>query len=72
MVLGHQLPDGCELPVAYSSQILSSTKCNYVLIDKESLAIVKGVKKFPVCLYGWPFMIVTDHKPLLGLLAADH
>ena len=70
-VLGHQLPDGREVPVAYFSQTLTSAERNYSQIDKEGLAIVKGVKKFHDFLYGRPFTIITDHKPLLGLFAPD-
>ncbi|XP_053238226.1 uncharacterized protein K02A2.6-like, partial [Podarcis raffonei] len=70
-VLGHQLPDGREVPVAYFSQTLNATERNYSQIDKEGLAIVKGVKKFHDFLYGWPFTVVTDHKPLLGLFAPE-
>ncbi|XP_053239979.1 uncharacterized protein K02A2.6-like, partial [Podarcis raffonei] len=70
-VLGHQLPDGREVPVAYFSQTLNATERNYSQIDKEGLAIVKGVKKFHDFLYGRPFTVVTDHKPLLGLFAPE-
>ncbi|XP_060126817.1 uncharacterized protein K02A2.6-like [Zootoca vivipara] len=70
-VLGHQLPDGREVPVAYFSQTLAAAERNYSQIDKEGLAIVKGVKKFHDFLYGRPFTIVTDHKPLLGLFAPE-
>ncbi|XP_053243367.1 uncharacterized protein LOC128413351, partial [Podarcis raffonei] len=70
-VLGHQLLDGREVPVAYFSQTLNATERNYSQIDKEGLAIVKGVKKFHDFLYGRPFTVVTDHKPLLGLFAPE-
>ncbi|XP_032997803.1 uncharacterized protein K02A2.6-like [Lacerta agilis] len=70
-VLGHQLSDGREVPVAYFSQTLTPAERNYSQIDKEGLAVVKGVKKIHDFLYGRPFTIVTDHKPLLGLLAPD-
>ncbi|XP_033003909.1 uncharacterized protein K02A2.6-like, partial [Lacerta agilis] len=70
-VLGHQLPDGREVPVAYFSQTLTAAERNYSQIDKEGLAIVKGVKKFHDFLYGRPFTVVTDHKPLLGLFAPE-
>lgn len=51
--------------------MLTPAERNYAQIDKEGLAVIKGVKKFYNFLYGWPFMIYTDRKPLLGLLAAD-
>ncbi|XP_033014637.1 uncharacterized protein K02A2.6-like [Lacerta agilis] len=70
-VLGHQLSDGREVPVAYFSQTLTPAEHNYSQIDKEGLAVVKGVKNFHDFLYGRPFTTVTDHKPLLGLLAPD-
>ncbi|XP_013931764.1 PREDICTED: cation channel sperm-associated protein subunit delta-like [Thamnophis sirtalis] len=50
---------------------LSAAERNYGQVDKEALAIVVGVKRFHHYLYGRQFQIVTDHKPLLGLLASD-
>ncbi|XP_032080207.1 uncharacterized protein K02A2.6-like [Thamnophis elegans] len=70
-VLCHQLPSGAEVPVTYFSHTLSASERNYAQIDKEALAIVAGVRRFHHYLYGRPFQIVTDHKPLLGLLAGD-
>ncbi|XP_032067723.1 uncharacterized protein K02A2.6-like [Thamnophis elegans] len=70
-VLCHQLPSGAEVPVAYFSRTLSASERNYAQIDKEALAIVAGVRRFHHYLYGRPFQIVTDHKPLLRLLAGD-
>ncbi|XP_015285016.1 PREDICTED: follistatin-related protein 4-like [Gekko japonicus] len=70
-VLGHQLPAGQEVPVAYYLRTLSSAECNYTQIDKVALTIVAGVKKFHHYLYGWPFTVLTDHKLLLSLLAPD-
>lgn len=70
-VLSHRLPNGREAPVAYYSRTLSSTERNYGQIDREALAIVASVKKFHDYIYGRPFELVTDHKPLLGLLSGD-
>ncbi|XP_032069735.1 uncharacterized protein K02A2.6-like [Thamnophis elegans] len=70
-VLCHQLPSGAEVPIAFFSRTLSASERNYAQIDKEALAIVAGVRRFHHYLYGRPFLIVTDHKPLLGLLAGD-
>lgn len=45
VVLGHQLPDGQVVPVAYYSRTLSLVERNDTQKDKEALAIVAGVKK---------------------------
>jgi hypothetical protein len=66
-VLSHKLEDG-EHAIAYKSRKLSAAEKNYGQVDKEALAISFGVSKFHKYLYGRFFTIVTDHKPLLGLL----
>lgn len=38
----------------------------YSQLEKEGLAVIFGVKKFHTCVYGRPFTIVTDHKPLIA------
>jgi transposase InsO family protein len=67
VVLAHRMPDGTERPVAYASRSLSPAERNYAHLDKEGVAVIYGVKKFHQYLYGRPFTITTDHKPLLGL-----
>ena len=37
-------------------------------MEKEGLACVFGVRRFYSYLFGYPFDLITDHKPLLGLL----
>ncbi|XP_015279713.1 PREDICTED: uncharacterized protein K02A2.6-like, partial [Gekko japonicus] len=70
-VLSHVMEDGREAPVAFYSKSLSETEKNYAQIDKEGLALVSAVKKFHDFLYGRHFLLVTDHKPLLGIFAPD-
>ncbi|XP_058028035.1 uncharacterized protein LOC131192675 [Ahaetulla prasina] len=70
-VLSHLLPNGSEAPIAYFSRTLSSAERNYSQLDKEALAIVAAVKRFHDYIYGCFFQLITDHKPLLGLLAGD-
>lgn len=70
-VLSHRLPNGVEAPIAFFSQTLPKIERNYSQLDKEALAVVAGVKRFHEYLYGHKFELITDYKPLLGLLAGD-
>ena len=67
-VLSHIMEDGSGRPTAFTSRTLSKAELNYSQIEKERLAIIFGVKKFHQYVYGRPFQIITDHRPLLGLL----
>ena len=67
-VLSHIMEDGSERPIAFESRTLSKVEQNYSQIKKEGLAIIFGVKKSHQYAYGHLFQIITDHKPLLGLL----
>ena len=67
-VLAHKLPDGTERPIGYASRSLSSAEKNYSQLGREGLACVFSVKRFHSYLFGRPFELVTDHKPLLALL----
>ena len=69
-VLSHQLEDG-EHPIAYKSRKLNVAEKNYAQLDKEALAISFGLSKFHKYLFGRSFVIITDHKPLLGLLGEN-
>ena len=63
------MPDGTEKPIAYASRSFSKSERNYSQLEKEGLACIFGVKKFHAYLFGYPFELVTDHKPLLALLS---
>ena len=64
-VISHLMPDGSERPVVFASHTLSASEKNYSQIEKEALSLIFGVRKF---LYGRPFTLITDHKPLLSIL----
>ena len=61
--------DRSEKPVTFASQTLSQTERNYSQIEKEALAIIFAIKKFHQYLFGKRFILLTDHKPLLGLFS---
>ena len=67
-VISHTDQDGQERPIAFTSRTLSAAELSYSQIEKESLSLVYGVKKFHQYLYGRKFVLVTDHKPLVTLL----
>ena len=70
-VLSHKMSDGTDRPIAYASRTLSPAERNYSQLEKEGLACVFGVKKFHDYVFGRHFELVTDHKPLLGLIKED-
>ncbi len=67
-VLAHKMLDGSERPVGYASRTLNQAEQNYSQLEKEGLSLVFGIKKFYAYLFGRSFELITDHKPLLGLL----
>ena len=69
-VISHVMPDGSERPIAFTSRTLSASEKNYSQIEKEALSLVFGVTRFQNYLYGRPFTLVTDHKPLLTILGS--
>ena len=70
-VLSHKTADGSDRPIAYASRTLNAAERNYSQLEKEGLACIFGVKKFHDYVFGRHFELVTDHKPLLGLIKED-
>ena len=66
-VLFHRYSDASEHPISNGSKTLTPTQRGYNQIQKEALAIIFALSKFHQLLYGRPFILVTDHKPLLAL-----
>ncbi|GFO36706.1 Zinc finger protein [Plakobranchus ocellatus] len=62
--------EGTLFPVAYDSTKLTDRERKYPVTEREVLAIVWGVKKFPLYLYGTEFTLQTDHGALRFLNTA--
>ena len=62
-VIMHVYPNGTRRPVAYASRTLNEHERRYGQIYKEALAIMFGLKRFHLYLYGRHFIILTDRKP---------
>ena len=60
-----------DYPIAYASKTLNLAERNYAQVEKEGLAVIFGIKKFHQYCYGRPFTIMSDHKPLDGLLGEN-
>ena len=69
-VLSHTI-DGIERPIYCASRTLTSAEKNYSQLEKESLSVIFGVKRFHQYLYGRHFSIRNDHRPLEGLIGED-
>ncbi|RUS85862.1 hypothetical protein EGW08_006346 [Elysia chlorotica] len=54
--------------ICYASRALTDTEARYSQTEREMLAVVYGVEKFHIYLYGSTFTVTTDHKPLLGII----
>ena len=58
---------GEYFPVAYASMKLNPSQAAYAIVERECLTIVWALEKCTIYLYGWTFVIQTDHQPLAFL-----
>ncbi|CAD6234313.1 GSCOCG00012383001-RA-CDS, partial [Cotesia congregata] len=61
---------GKDRPIAYFSRVLRGAEVRYDTYEKEAYAMIQAVKNFRAYVYGRPFVIVTDHKPLVWFCTA--
>ena len=54
--------------ICYASRALTPTEQRYSQTDREFLAVEYGVEHFHLYLFGSCFRVVTDHKPLIGIM----
>ena len=75
-VLTQEFDDGTEFagehPIAYASRTLKDAETRYSTIEKEALGIFWGIKYFEQYLACARFKVVTDHKPLIGMMKKPH
>lgn len=62
-VLSH-LINGIERPVLFASSTLTDAERNYSQLHREALAVIFALKKFHKYVYGYKFVIHSDHQPL--------
>ena len=53
--------------IAFGSKTLTSTETRYANIERELLGVVGALEKFHYFTFGWPVVILTDHKPLISI-----
>ena len=51
-------------PIAFASKSLTDTESRYANIERELLVVVYACERFHTYLYGKPFVVQSDHKPL--------
>ena len=56
-----------DKPIAFGSKTLTECQSRYSNIEREMLAIVHGIQRYHTYLFGKPFIVVTDHKPLVTI-----
>ena len=62
-----QYHDEVPHPISFVSRKLLPRETNYSTIERELLAVVHGIQKFNYYLFGRPFILETDHQPLVYL-----
>ena len=63
--------NGEKQVVQFASRALSSVESRYSQTEREALAIVYGCEHFHAYLYGAPFTVITDHKPLTAIFGRN-
>ena len=54
-------------PVHYGARTLTRTERSYAPIEREALGLLYGATKFHQYIFGKPFFMETDHRPLVSI-----
>jgi transposase InsO family protein len=63
--------EGNDCPIAFVSRKLLPAETRYPTTEKEALAIVFATQQFRHYVYGSEIVLLSDHKPLLGLRTSN-
>uniref|UniRef100_H3A6Z3 Gypsy retrotransposon integrase-like protein 1 n=1 Tax=Latimeria chalumnae TaxID=7897 RepID=H3A6Z3_LATCH len=53
--------------IAFASRALTPIEQCYLQTEREALAVVWACEHFHICVCGTPFLVYTDHKPLVAI-----
>ena len=67
-ILTQKIDDNQVSVVEYASRRLTDPETRYSQTEKEALAVVWACEHFHIYLYGAQFKVVSDHKPLEGIM----
>ena len=67
VVIGQRI-DRMPHVIYYASQTLNKAQVNYIVAEKEFLAVVFGFKKFRPYVIGSHVIVLTDHSALKHLM----
>ncbi|KAJ1208272.1 hypothetical protein NDU88_003658 [Pleurodeles waltl] len=59
-----------EKVIAFASRSLKGAEQQYSVIEREALACMWAVKHFRFYLWGLPFVVRTDHRPLVQIFSS--
>ena len=56
--------NGCERPVAYLSQKLTTAQTKWSTIEREAFAVIRALQKWHAIVFGVHIIVYSDHNPL--------
>ncbi|MCG8113721.1 MAG: RNase H-like domain-containing protein, partial [Candidatus Thiodiazotropha taylori] len=72
-ILNQKQSNGDVRPVAYASRTLTPTERRYSQTEREALAVLFGIQRFHIYLYGMQnFTVYSDHKALERIFTSAH